>query len=162
MLFLKKILLFTSFFLVLFSVVIFLFYKKSSQSGEFPLPKQTEEIVQLNKKIEETTLPEAKLVDKDTYLVAEGKKEQEFSNPNYMIYYFQDTGEYRIVLLNTPLEKIRKEAEEAFLQQMSAANVTKKESCLLFVSVVTIASVDEINSGKNFGLSFCPNAKNFE
>ena len=158
----KKIFLFTSLFIFLFGSIAFFLYKKSSDSGNFTPPKKTEEIVKLNREIETFTLPEAKLIDTDTYLIQEGPKEASSPNPNFAIYYFKDTGEYSIVLLKTPLEKTRKEAEDAFLKQIAVSSVTKEEACLLFVTVGTIASVDEVNSGRNFGLSFCPDGKSFE
>ncbi len=158
--FFKKTLLFTALFLIIFGVIAYLFLKKTSPSNT--TPKQTEETIQLNKQIESTVLPEAQLIDKGTYLIQEGKQEANSPNPDYSIYYFQETGQYSIVLLKTPLEETRKEAEEAFLKQVAASGVTKQDACKLFVTVQTIASVDEINSGRNFGLSFCPNAKNFD
>lgn len=160
--FFKKTFFLILFFSLFFGIIAYFLYRKSSQSGEFVPPKQTEEVLQLNKKIEATTLPSATSVDVGTYLLQEGPKEMETSSPDYMIYYYKDTGEYKITLLKKPLKKTQKEAESAFLQQLSASGITEKEACLLFVTIGTIASVDEENSGKDFNLSFCPNAKEFE
>lgn len=161
--FLKKTLFLSFFFALLFLGAIYFWYQETLQSeGDLLPPKQTEEIVQLNKRIENTSLPEAKIVDDGTYLIQEGQKKENSSNPNFAIYYYKDTGEYSIILLEAPLERTRQEAETSFVNQLAISNITKEELCQLFVTVGTIASVDQINSGRDFGLSFCPGAKEFE
>lgn len=73
----------------------------------------------------------------------------------YEIFYFSD-GTVTITLLNEKLALARELAERELRTVISLSNY---DFCLADVSVVTIGSVSEEYSGRNLGLSFCPNSE---
>ena len=94
-----------------------------------------------------------------TYLITEYP---EVSAPSivsdYSIVYFEDKTTFTITIYKRPLEETRKRAEQDLLQKLG---ISEKEACNLNVNLGVIASVDEEISGRNFGLSFCPNSTSF-
>lgn len=80
------------------------------------------------------------------------------SVPDYSITYFQDGTAFVITLYRRPFAEMRMRAEQDLIQKL---NISQKEACNLNVNLGTIASVDENLSGRNFGLSFCPNSVPF-
>ena len=69
----------------------------------------------------------------------------------------QDQG-FLITVLDTDIEKGRREAEENFLQELG---ITKDEACKLKVDLGVPSFVNKDIAGQNYGLSFCPNGKPF-
>jgi hypothetical protein len=57
------------------------------------------------------------------------------------------------------LEETRKKAEKELI---SSLGITEKDACELEISVNVSRDIDENLAGRNFGLSFCPNAKPFK
>jgi hypothetical protein len=72
-------------------------------------------------------------------------------------FYPQDQG-FLITILDTNIEKGRRDAEENFLQDLG---ITKDEACKLKVDLGVPSFVNQDAAGKNYGLSFCPNGKPF-
>lgn len=94
-----------------------------------------------------------------TYLVSEFPASLALSSvPDYSIVYFEDKTTFVITIYKQPLSDTRLVAERDLLKKL---NLSEKEACNLNVDLGTIASVDENLSGKNFGLSFCPNGASF-
>lgn len=78
--------------------------------------------------------------------------------PEYSIVFFEDRTAFTIVINARPLSETRARAERALLEKLG---ITEKEACRLNVDLGVIASVDLDMSGRNFGLSFCPNGLPF-
>lgn len=72
----------------------------------------------------------------------------------YSIIFFEDKTAFTIIINARPLSETRTKAERALLEKLG---ITKEEACHLNVDLGVIASVDIDMSGRNFGLSFCPN-----
>lgn len=125
------------------------------------LPITNESTIETQEKLEKILLPKAEEIENGVFLLQEGTRELDAPNPEFILYYYKDTKEYQIILLRQPLNDARKNAEEVFMRQMTALDISQEEVCSLFITVGTISSVDLENSGKNFGLSFCPGAKHF-
>lgn len=94
-----------------------------------------------------------------TYLVSEFPVSSAPSSvPDYSIVYFEDKTTFVVTIYKRPLSDTRLLAEQDLLKKLG---LSEKEACNLNVNLGTIASVDENLSGKNFGLSFCPNGISF-
>lgn len=78
-------------------------------------------------------------------------------NDYYMAYYPEDQG-FLIVIQNTDIEATRKKAEADFLEILG---ITQEQACKLRVSLTVPLKVNEKAGGGNYGLSFCPNGKDF-
>jgi hypothetical protein len=78
--------------------------------------------------------------------------------PEYSIVFFEDKTTFTIIVNARPLTETRKKAEQALLRKLGISEV---EACHLNVDLGVISSVDIDMSGKNFGLSFCPNGTSF-
>ncbi len=70
-----------------------------------------------------------------------------------MNFYPQDEG-FIISILNPDIQKARNVAEADFL---AALGITKDQACQLKVTLGVPYSVNPQASGRNYGLSFCPN-----
>jgi hypothetical protein len=77
---------------------------------------------------------------------------------DYSIVYYEKDRSFVITLLSAPAAKARDAAEDDFL---AALNINPAEACRLKVSLTVPLSVDESLSGKDYGLSFCPNGTQF-
>lgn len=73
-------------------------------------------------------------------------------NKDYVINYFPDGEYYQIGVLNSPFEKVRKEAEEEFLRELSISNT---QACSLNVEITTPFSINPEEAGAPYPLSFC-------
>ncbi len=78
--------------------------------------------------------------------------------PEYSIEYYKKDESFTITLLKTPVDKSRDLAEK---QLLKALDIGIGDACKLKTEVLVPYSVDPDNSGKNLGLSFCPNAVSF-
>jgi hypothetical protein len=79
------------------------------------------------------------------------------SNDYTMSYYPPDQG-FIITLQNSDLVAARTAAEKDFVE---ALGINQEQSCLLKVTLNVPFDVNQAASGKNYGLSFCPNGKQF-
>ena len=127
--------------------------KEVQQQKEPEKPPRTRE------EIENKILEKASFIRKNEYLILETKPSVPFSNPEYRIYYYlkdtnnqENIGSIRIILYATPFETLQKKAEENLLTFL---DITKEEACQLDITLGIPFSVDSINAGKNFPLSFC-------
>lgn len=77
-------------------------------------------------------------------------------NSYYYISYYPDDNSFNIVLNSPDVERARREAEERLLIDLG---ISKDEACQLNVVLGVPYNVNEKLSGRNFGLSFCPNGK---
>ena len=94
-----------------------------------------------------------------TYLISEFPVSSAPSAvPDYSIVFFEDKTTFVITIYKRPLSDTRLVAEQDLLKKIG---LSEEEACHLNVNLGTIASVDENLSGKNFGLSFCPNGTPF-
>jgi len=78
--------------------------------------------------------------------------EGEENSKNFLIVKTEETGKYDIVILGSPFEKYRAEAEKAFLIKL---NVSEGEACSLNVVVGTVQFANPDEAGRDFPLSFC-------
>ncbi|NCU42632.1 MAG: hypothetical protein EOM19_08060 [Candidatus Moranbacteria bacterium] len=127
--------------------------KEVQQQKEPEKPPRTRE------DLENEILEKAIFIRKNEYLVLEAPISIPFSNPEYRVYYYlKDTdnqekiGSLSIILYANPFEALQKKAEENLLTFL---DMTKKEACQLDITLGVPFSVDSINAGKNFSLSFC-------
>lgn len=77
------------------------------------------------------------------------------TNDYEMSYYPPDQG-FIITLQNSDLTTARTAAEKDFID---ALGITEEQSCLLKVTLNVPFDVSQVASGRNYGLSFCPNGK---
>ncbi|MFA6928053.1 MAG: hypothetical protein WC258_02200 [Patescibacteria group bacterium] len=75
-----------------------------------------------------------------------------------MAYYPEDQG-FIIAILNPNIEDSRKEAEKEFIKLLG---INKTEACNLTVELSVPYSINKEVSGKNYGLSFCPDGIPFD
>lgn len=149
----KRLFIFFLFFLLTFSLLFAFFYFKNLQKNkDQEIPKKE---TPLQKEVGEKTISQAIPLDNNTYIVEQGPRQETSSNPSFIIYFYQDTGEYNITLLKNPIEETRKDAEQAFAERLLKLGLKKEDACSLFVTVDTIASVNADLAGRNLGLSFC-------
>ncbi len=169
----KKIVVFTCGTLFLLGIFYYFFFKKSSvvndnnqagvgvavpAGGYFPVGIQQENRV-IYQKIQSFVKTAKPRGAPRTYLVSEYPEMSAPSAvPDYSIVYFEDKTTFVITIYKRPLSDTRIKAEQDLLQKIG---ISEKEACNLNVNLGTIASVDENMSGKNFGLSFCPNGISF-
>lgn len=73
-------------------------------------------------------------------------------NPRYQIIYQKSNDTFLISINDSPFEKVRKEAEKAFL---SLTNAPEKIACQLKVKVITPYFANPELAGQVFNLSFC-------
>lgn len=73
---------------------------------------------------------------------------------NFNIVYITSDKAFLITLESQPLQPARDAAEQAFLSDLQ---ISKGDACKLTVSLSVPYDVGPDLSGKNFGLSFCPN-----
>ena len=148
----KRFFVFFSFFLLAFSLLFAFFYFKGlPKSKNQEIPQETPR----QKEIGEKAVSQAIPLGENTFLLEQGPKESKYSNPEFSIYFYQDTGEYKIALLKNPIEETQKDAEQAFVERILKLGLKKEDACSLFVTVGTIASVNPDLAGRNLGLSFC-------
>jgi len=76
----------------------------------------------------------------------------------YEIVYFDEDKTFSITVESKPLRQTRQAAEQAFTATLGISNV---DACKLSVSLTVPFDVDENLSGKNYGLSFCPEGIEF-
>lgn len=77
-------------------------------------------------------------------------------NKDYYMFFSPKTEYFQITLLNPDIQKARSEAESDFL---STLGITKDQACQLNVELGVPYAVNQAASGKDYGLSFCPNGK---
>lgn len=77
------------------------------------------------------------------------------TNDYEMSYYPPDQG-FIITLQNSDLTTARTEAEKDFID---ALGISDEQGCLLKVTLNVPFDVSQKASGRNYGLSFCPNGK---
>jgi hypothetical protein len=77
---------------------------------------------------------------------------------DFHVVYFKKDQTFLITLLSQPVSNARDLAENEFLKQLE---VDIGQACSLKVTVRVPYSVDSDLSGKDYGLSFCPNAVSF-
>jgi len=85
--------------------------------------------------------------------------EQNFSNvifeksSNFDIGYYPDVNQFVVLLQNQNLDQAREEAEKAFLDSLQ---ISKRQACQLNVYLGVSLETNFGLSGRDFGLSFCP------
>lgn len=79
-------------------------------------------------------------------------------NKNYSLYYYPNDQSFTITILSKNLQTARDEAEKNFLKEL---NISEKDACKLKIFLGMPFFVNKQMSGKNFGLSFCPDGKPF-
>ncbi len=79
------------------------------------------------------------------------------NNNYYMAFYPQDES-FIVVIQNEDVFSARKAAEEDFLKILG---ISSGDACLLNISLRIPFDISEAYSGEDYGLSFCPNGKNF-
>lgn len=80
-------------------------------------------------------------------------------NNDFEMAFYPEGDAFIISIKNSDLNPAREKAEADFLQTLG---ITKDQACQLNVSLGTTFDVNPKNSGREFGLSFCPNGKPFE
>ena len=70
----------------------------------------------------------------------------------HQTFYFVDEESFLISILESPFAKVRKKAEEDFLEKLG---IGRAQACRLQVSVTTPLFVNPDEAGKKYGLSFC-------
>ncbi|MCH7535166.1 MAG: M23 family metallopeptidase [Bacteroidetes bacterium] len=78
---------------------------------------------------------------------------------NYHITYYRPDNGFQIAILTRSAKTGRKEAEQALIKIL---DITEKEACGLFVTLSVPFSIDPALSGRNYGLSFCPDGISFD
>jgi len=79
-------------------------------------------------------------------------------NEDYTMYFFPETQSIIISINNPEIQFARYKAEQELLARLG---ITKEEACKLNVDLGVPFSVNAEASGVNYGLSFCPNGKQF-
>jgi hypothetical protein len=77
---------------------------------------------------------------------------------DYSFNYYADDQLFIITLTDKDVVTARAKAEKNFL---SALNINQEQACKLNLQLTVPFSVSEDLAGINFGLSFCPNGKQF-
>lgn len=72
---------------------------------------------------------------------------------DYSIGYFQPDNSFQIALISAPLQSSREKAESALLDILG---ISKNDACKLLLHQGVPHFVDKTLSGRNYGLSFCP------
>jgi len=82
------------------------------------------------------------------------------STPDYDIVFFDinNNKSFLISIKSPDIESARKKAEFAFLQTLG---ISQSQACQLTVSLTVPYSVNQLASGSDYGLSFCPNGNPF-
>ena len=80
------------------------------------------------------------------------------SQPNYAIVFYPKTNSFQITLTETPIQTARNQAEQVFLKDLG---VSTTDACKLNVVLDVPYAADPNLSAANYGLSFCPNAIQF-
>ncbi|PIZ98417.1 MAG: hypothetical protein COX77_04715 [Candidatus Komeilibacteria bacterium CG_4_10_14_0_2_um_filter_37_10] len=80
-------------------------------------------------------------------------------NKNYSMSYYPFDQGFIINLLNPNLNFARQRAEEDLLKYLG---ISKEEVCRLKIMVNTTYSISKEYSGRNLGLSFCPNSQTIQ
>ena len=75
---------------------------------------------------------------------------------DFLIYLNRPQSTFYIYLQAEPLRETRELAESTFLNTLG---VTEENACELYVWVFVDENANELLAGKNFGLSFCPDAE---
>ncbi len=75
--------------------------------------------------------------------------------PRFILLYSEMDQGFLMTLLATPLTEVRREAEQEFLKRLQ---ISEREACFLSVSVGVPVSISDTFSGRDLGLSFCPNS----
>lgn len=80
---------------------------------------------------------------------------ENISETNFGVVFNDSDGSFAVGLETEPLGETRRQAEQYLL---SLTGVTEAELCKLNVYVGTTGRINQFYSGKNLGLSFCPNS----
>lgn len=79
-------------------------------------------------------------------------------NDDYSLGFYSPDESFIITLNNEDVFTARKRAEKALIKILG---ITQEEACLLNIFLGVSFQVNEKYSGEDYGLSFCPNGKNF-
>lgn len=79
-------------------------------------------------------------------------------NSDYSIYYYMSFNTFYIEIKNQEFSYYRKEAETKLLKLLS---INQEDACKLPINLSIPYDYQDPKSKINYGLSFCPNAKNF-
>lgn len=163
-----KLLIFLSLlFVAVISVLYFVFSKKPSQpvpsqpivepqpSPSFPIPSASDPKMTI-------TTPQGTLELNNVYKnplenLSNGGVSFKDNSDYYMAYYPQDQG-FLVVIQNPDIKTARDKAEADLLETLG---IDKSAACKLKVSITVPYDVNASASGQEYGLSFCPNAKQF-
>lgn len=138
--------------LVAFLGAIYLIQRKSQNSNKDGLVNNEEAGNQQNS--EQSIIKKINPTEKGAPLDEEGDAEIETTEEYSIVYYASDRS-FFITVLRKPFYENRIMAEEKFVKKM---NITKEEACKLNVVLTFFDS----GSYDNYGLSFCPNGKEFD
>lgn len=75
---------------------------------------------------------------------------------NYQIAYLKEFNQFMIVIMASPFEEVRSEAEDEFLKTLG---INQEQACKLNITVGFSRFAPSDIAGKNFPLSFCPKKK---
>ncbi len=76
----------------------------------------------------------------------------------YSMYYYPKDQSFTITILNKDLSTARQMAENDFLNTLK---INKQDACKLKVILSVPYEIDPNATGKNYGLSFCPDSLSF-
>jgi hypothetical protein len=122
----------------------------SSDTTTFPATGSNDEPVQTR-----DFLKDPDVVDWDgsgTFMLGAGLID---GDEAYQLFYYQPDQSISIVLFAEPFGKVRQVAESQLLERLG---IKKETACKMNVRVNVPGSASETVSGKNLGLSFCPNS----
>lgn len=83
------------------------------------------------------------------------RSQEDEEETRYEIHYYPPYA-FNVVIFEQPFDEVRREAELVFMRRLG---VSEDIACRIDVMVVVPPYIDESLSGRNLGLSFCPNAE---
>jgi len=89
------------------------------------------------------------------YCVQDPQKCQAGGAKDFNIYYYENTKQFGIGLLDEPLGNVRARMEQFLMQDLG---ISQQDMCRLKYYVTTTSYVNVTYSGNNLGFSFCPGA----
>jgi len=128
----------------------------NSVSGTYVVPKPTDSSMTIKGK-NGTTIQTNNVYKAPVDNLSENGVSFADNSDYYIAYYPQNQG-FLIVINDSDINAGRQKAEDAFLQ---ALNVSKNQACNLQVSLGVSNDVSPTASGRDYGLSFCPNGRSF-
>jgi hypothetical protein len=159
----RRIIFFVSGLVAFVGVFLFLIYKVSirdsipeisnAPSGEVEQLDAIKSSKYTTQDIDIKILSQSQAIGSGMYLFFQGERKDQFSNPEYVAYYYVNDRSLRIIVYGSPFEDIRKTAEKIFLEKLG---ISKEQACDMLNVRITASGDSDVNYvGRDIPLSFC-------